>query len=80
MKIFRSIGRDFEIRTKKLWILHSVHYDTSIGKSLDDIILSKCTCSYCKGYSKLKYGLNLPKNRNGWKVIKYWHNRYLKWI
>ena len=46
-----------------------------------EIHIPSCDCSFCKGSnSKLKYGLNLPKNKSGWKTIKYWRGRYLRWI
>ena len=41
-----------------------------------------CTCSYCYGYSKLHYGLNIPKRWkefNSWYVIKYWKRSYFRW-
>ena len=40
-----------------------------------------CTCSYCKGNTKLHYGLNIPKDKswNSWWVIKYAPYRYIRW-
>lgn len=38
----------------------------------------ECTCSYCHGDSKIKYGLNIPKIKNGWWAIKYWKRRYIR--
>jgi len=39
-----------------------------------------CCCSYCKGDSKLHYGLNIPKCRkwNSWWVLKYYKRRYIR--
>jgi hypothetical protein len=45
-----------------------------------------CSCSYCKvssslGDDRLHYGLNIPNNKswNSWWVIKWGHNRYIRW-
>jgi len=58
-------------------ILNEYHYD---GKNS---INGKepCKCSYCKdwgGGMKIHYGLNIPKIKSGWWVIKYWPKRYLR--
>jgi len=40
-----------------------------------------CECSYCKGDSKLHYGLNIPKawrNPTSWFVIKYGPYKYIR--
>jgi len=41
-----------------------------------------CTCSYCKGESQMRYGLNVPllwKAWNSWWVVKLWPRRYFRW-
>ena len=43
---------------------------------------TECECSYCKGDSKLHYGLNIPKNwksKTSWYVIKYGPYKYFRW-
>ena len=54
-----------------------------IGKSSCDIWeqFKDCSCSYCKGDSKLHYGLNIPKywnSWNSWYIIKYGKGKYLR--
>ena len=61
-------------------VLHEIHNKdkgTTWNPSWDT-----CQCSYCKGDSKLHYGLNIPtqwKRPNSWWVIKYGPNRYIRW-
>ena len=39
-----------------------------------------CTCSYCTGSTKLRFGLNMPKIRNktSWRIIKI-GRFYIRW-
>ena len=59
-------------------LLHEVHIKGK--KSSWNDSWKECECSYCKGSSKLHYGLNIPKCKkaNSWFVIKYWKYRYIR--
>lgn len=39
-----------------------------------------CTCSYCHGSHRMKWGLNVPKQKafNSWFVIKYGPGKYFR--
>lgn len=39
-----------------------------------------CTCSYCTGSTKLKFGLNMPEIRSkaSWRVVKI-GRIYIRW-
>ena len=67
------------IRGKELFhILHEIHEK---GKASWNNNWTSCECSYCKGSSKLHYGLNIPKHKSptSWWVIKYFKGRYIRW-
>ena len=68
-----------KFRGKELFhILFEIHEK---GKASWNNNWTSCECSYCKGSSKLHYGLNIPKKLgwNSWWVIKYAKGRYIRW-
>ena len=59
-------------------ILFEIHKK---GKTSWNSNWKSCECSYCKGTTKLHYGLNIPKDwkaRNSWWVIKYATSKYIR--
>jgi hypothetical protein len=73
MKIFNGKG---ELQIFNLLILNEYHYD---GRNHINGT-EPCKCSYCTdwGKGKVHYGLNIPKIKSGWWVIKYAPKRYLR--
>lgn len=48
---------------------------------LHEIHTEECKCTYCIGFTyakNLHYGLNIPKSKGGWWIIKYWNRRYVR--
>jgi hypothetical protein len=63
----------------KILLLHEIH--TKEKSDTWNRYWKECECSYCKGDSKLHYGLNIPKDKswNSWWVIKYGKGKYIRW-
>ena len=60
---------------RRPYFLHEVHKK---GKGTWNDSWKECQCSYCQGDVKCHYGLNIPKDKTGWWIFKYWKARYVR--